>query len=207
MKKEKIIVKVLFAAIVALVFSQATATAAIILPESSFWQGGRNYNENGVSAFVEYAVYDTTAPDYHDVFDGLIDGFPNPVGGTGDYIYAYQVFNLGEDLAPITAFEILGGNPALADGIGSIDDGQGGIIPENDGTTFIWTFETGVFIVDEHSAFMVFTSDAGPVGGDFRITTDLQDYGDEPPVNVPEPATMVLVAAGSCMFLKKRNNN
>lgn len=205
MKKEKFFKKILFAVFIALVLSQSMAMAGQILPESSFWQGGRNYDDNGVIAFVEYAVYETASIDYHDTFDGLIDGFPDPGIEDNDFIYAYQVFNLGEDLAPILTFELLGGNPDFADGIGSMDDGAGGIVPSNDGTTFVWTFDNGFFVFDDQSAFMVFSSDAGPVEGDFRLTSGFADFGDEPPVNdIPEPTTVVLLATGSCMIFRKK---
>jgi len=185
--------------ITVLLLLQATVKAGSYLPESSLWQGARNYDKNNVSAYVEYAVYDTESGNYHNALDGLIDGFINP--GSGRYIYAYQAFNLGSDLPPIATFELLGGNPSLADGIGSQNDGHNGLIPSNDGESFFWLFKNGIFVVDKHSAFMVFSSNAGPVAGDFKLTTE---YGDEPPVNAPEPATAALLAVGAYMGLRKR---
>jgi hypothetical protein len=167
--------------------------AALILPGGSFWQGGRNYDKDGVQAFVEYAVYDTTSTAYLNVSNKIT----NP--GTGQYIYAYQVFdNISAGLQPITAFELLGGNPALASGIGSKRDGTGqDIVPTNDGTSFVWKFENGVFVFDKHSAFMVFSTDTGPVAGTFNLSTQ-SDYGEEPPTpDVPEPATVALLATGA----------
>ena len=188
---------------------QAAVKAEFYLPESSLWQGSRYYNENNVYAYVEYAVYDTASANYHNALDGLIDGFINP--GSGQYIYAYQAFNLGSSLPPIATFELLGGNPSMADGIGSLDDGHGGLIPINNGTSFIWKFENGVFVVDEHSAFMILSSNSGPVAGNFRLST-LDEYGDEPPVNdpqtdVPEPATAALLAAGAYLAIRKKLYN
>jgi len=179
-----------------------TVQAGIFLPEGSFWQGGRNYDKDGVQAFVEYAVYDTGSNAYLNELGKIA----NP--GTGQYLYAYQVFNSGSDLLPITAFELLGGNPALASGIGSQNDGQGGIVPTNDGASFVWKFANGVFVFREHSAFMVFSTDKGPVAGTFKLST-LTDYGDEPPVDdgqndVPEPVTLALLAGGAVTLLTKR---
>lgn len=194
---------------IVLLLLQATVQASYYLPESSLWQGARFYNQDGVNAYVEYAVYDTASEDYHSMLDGLIDGFANP--GSGQYIYAYQILNLGTDLPPIMAFELLGGNPSLATGIGSMDDGNGGIIPTNDGTSFIWQFENGIFVANEHSAFLVFSSDSAPVAGGFSLST-LGEYGDEPPVdglpggNVPEPATAGLLAAGVWMLIKRKKD-
>ena len=177
--------------------------AGYYLPESSFWQGGNNYNKDGVQAFVEYAVYDTTASTYHGVLDGAKDGFVNP--GTGQYIYAYQVLNLGQDLQPIMAFQLLGGNPALASGIGSARDGSGtDIVPTNNGTSFLWTFKNGVFVFNEHSAFMVFSTDKSPVEGTLKLST-LADYGNKPPTtDIPEPATLAMLAAGAIGLMRKR---
>ena len=184
-----------------LLLLQATVKAGH-LPESSLWQGARYYNQNNVYAYVEYAVYNTESVNYHSVLDGLIDGFVNP--GSGQYIYAYQVSNLGSGLPPIAMFELLGGDPSLADGIGYQDDGYDGVIPFNDGESFLWLFQNGIFVANKHSAFMVFSSDAGPVAGDFKLSTE---YGDEPPVNAPEPATVALLAAGACGLVKRKKDS
>jgi PEP-CTERM motif len=183
---------------------QATVQAGYYLPESSLWQGSRSYNKDNVSAYVEYAVYDTQSVNYHDTLNGLIDGFPTI--GSGRYIYAYQAFDLGSSLPAIATFELIGGGtPSLSSGIGSKDDGNGGLIPSNDGTSFIWTFTNGAFVYKEHSAFMVFSSDGGPTAGDFKLSTE---YGQAPPVNnnndVPEPATMALLAVGVFGFIRKK---
>jgi hypothetical protein len=192
-----------------LLLVQATAQAAYYLPESSFWQGARFYDQGGIYAYVEYAVYNTAASSYHNAFDGLTDGFINP--GSGQYIYAYQVSNLGSELEPIAIFELLGGNSSAADGIGSQDDGYGGLLPLNDGESFEWRFLNGIFTADEHSAFMAFSSDNAPITGSFRLST-LDEYGDEPPINggsgsgdVPEPAVAALLAVGIIRFAVRRN--
>jgi hypothetical protein len=191
-----------------LLLLQATVKAGYYLPESSLWQGARYYNQDNVYAYVEYAVYDTTSGNYHNTLDGLIDGFVNP--GSGQYIYAYQALNLGSGLSPIATFELLGGDPSTADGIGSQDDGHGGLIPTNNGTSFIWTFTNGLFVVNEHSAFMVFSSDGRPAAGSFRLSTE---YGNEPPINnlstnnIPEPATVALLAVGALGLGKRKKDS
>ncbi|MBN1391573.1 MAG: PEP-CTERM sorting domain-containing protein [Sedimentisphaerales bacterium] len=197
-----------FVLLTVLLSLQATAKAGYYLPESSLWQGARFYNENNVDAYVEYAVYDTASATYHDTLDGLIDGFANP--GSGQYIYAYQAINLGSSLPPIATFELLGGNPSAADGIGSLDDGYGGLIPTNDGVSFLWRFDNGVFVANEHSAFMIFSSNSGPVAGSFKLST-LDEYGDEPPIDnlqtdVPEPATVALLAAGAWAIIIRKKD-
>jgi hypothetical protein len=181
------------------------AQAGLILPGGSFWQGGRNYNQDGVKAFVEYAVYDTSSTDYQNAANKIT----NP--GTGQYLYAYQVFNY-ENVLPIAMFKLLGGDPAQASGIGSKRDGTGvDIVPSNDGESFVWNFTGGTFVIDKHSAFMVFSTDKGPIAGTFNLSTTPSDYGDEPPVdngnNVPEPATMAMLAAGAIGLLRKTRNH
>ncbi|HBG25470.1 MAG: hypothetical protein A2Y10_01555 [Planctomycetes bacterium GWF2_41_51] len=175
-----------------------SAALATYLPESSLWQGGRYYSQNNVSAYVEYAVYDTQSGNYP-------DGFVNP--GSGRYVYAYQIFNIGSTaLAPIATFELMGGNASAANGIGYQDDGQGGLAANNDGSSFIWTFTNGLFVSSEHSAFLVFSSDSGPIAGSFSLSTQ---YGDAPPVNqssteIPEPASVSMLCLGICCFLRKK---
>jgi hypothetical protein len=192
-----------------LLLSQAAVKAGYYLPPSSLWQGSRFYNQDNVYAYVEYAVYDTAAADYHSTRNGLIDGFPNP--GTGQYIYAYQIINLGTSLPPITAFSLLGGNPAVANGIGEQSDGSGGILPTNNGTSFTWKFDNGTFVVDAHSAFMVFSSDKGPIAGTLKLSS-LTESGNEPPTNggnnpVPEPTTMAILASGVFGLLTRKKDS
>jgi hypothetical protein len=202
--------KLVFGIIVALLLVQAAAQATLtplILPESSLWQGGRIYDheaDEGIYAYVEYAVYDTKAAGYHNQMDGLTDGFPNP--GDGRYIYAYQVFNYGSaELLPITAFQLIGGDSSAADGINAMNDGQGSIMPIEKGPSLKWKFANGVFSADKHSAFLAFSSDIGPVAGDFKLLT-LSNWGEDPPTT-PEPATLAMLAAGAVGLLRKRRNN
>jgi hypothetical protein len=187
---------------------QTIAKAGYYLPESSTWQGSRYYNENNVYAYVEYAVYDSEASNYYPVLDGQADRFPKP--GTGRYIYAYQVLNLSSTLPPIATFKLLGGDPSAADYIGYVDDENGGLVPDNFGGSFIWEFTNGYFTANEHSAFMVFTTDSAPIAGEISISTE---YGMEPPISpdavtadaasIPEPATIALLSIGAFMYRKK----
>ncbi|MFA5291564.1 MAG: PEP-CTERM sorting domain-containing protein [Phycisphaerae bacterium] len=191
----------------AVLLLQTIAHAGYYLPESSTWQGSRYYNQNDVYAYVEYAVYNTDSNSYHDTMDGQIDGFANP--GNGQYIYAYQVINLGTDLNPIATFSLLDGDPTATDYIGYTDDGNGGLVPDNYGGSFIWEFTNGLFIANAHSAFLVFTSDSAPVAGSLNISTE---YGLEPPIvpetaaaSIPEPATITLFTVGAFALLKRKS--
>jgi hypothetical protein len=170
------------------------------LPDSQYWDGSRVFKQDNVNAYVEYAVYErglTGNP-----FQGLGEAV-----GTGNYIYAYEIKNLGgTDLPPIAMFELIGGDPQKATGIGSIKIVDSDIEAANNGGSFEWYFNGGYFIANEKSAFLVFSSDYGPVAGTFKISVDA---GDPPPVNggsetpTPEPASLALLAAGALGILRR----
>lgn len=183
---------------------QAIVTAGYYLPESTLWQGARNYQDAdaGINAYVEYAVYDSSA--------GLPAGIVHQ--GSGQYVYAYQIFNLGTGYDPITTFKLLGGDPSAASGIGYQNDGQGGLVPLNDGESFLWRFGLGEFVAYEHSAFLIFSSDSLPIAGTLSISNTLDDYGNEPPINgdevitesIPEPATLTMLTIGAFFKFRKK---
>lgn len=200
----------LFSVIAAIALLQTAVFAAFYLPESSLWQGGKNFQQDGINAFVEYAVYDTHAQNYHPTLDGLTNGFVNP--GSGQYIYAYQIFNFGA-ADPIRAFSLVGGSPSTATGIGFQNDGDGGIIPDSSSGSFVWRFTNGAFVSYEHSAFLVFSSNSSPVAGNFNLSKTLSDYGNPGfPTNqtqgstIPEPATICLFGFGAFNLLRKKRS-
>lgn len=204
--KNKIIFKWAGMLTILFLLMQTALQAGLYLPKSELWQGGSNFDKNGIKAFVEYAVYDSS--------QGLPSGISKP--GSGKYVYAYQIFNLGKDLDPIMTFELIG-NPAAASGIGSQSDSKGGLMPDNDGDEFIWRFTNGAFIAYEHSAFLVFSSNSAPVAGSFDIRNTLSNYGDDPPTNdntvselpdmhTPEPATVTMLTIGALTILKRRRS-
>jgi hypothetical protein len=180
------------------------------LPQSTFWQGKYIYNQSGVDARVEYAVYDTSL--------GLVSGITNP--GSGRFIYAYQVFNVDptSTLDPITAFQLVGGgNPAQASGISSQSSGAGSspiaptVIPTTSDPAFVWQFADSVFVATKYSAFLVISTDKSPIAGSFTIST-ATDNGNPPPVpggddgKTPEPATLAILVAGAVGLMRKRKN-
>jgi len=180
-------------------FEAAQATyMPIYLPASSFWQGARTYTFDEVTARVEYAVYDTALSSFSNIFDHQEDHFVKP--GSGRYIYAYQITPQSGTLS-ISSFKVLG-SAAAASGIGTRADGIGGILPTNNGKSFVWNFEDGTLIVTKHSAFMVFSSNYGPVRGSVEFTAG-EDKGNDPPT-VPEPATMCLLSTGAIALLRRK---
>jgi hypothetical protein len=192
------------------------------LPESSYagdtWQGYKYYNNDlGDGSYlycrVDFAVYDSgdlQFPDETDWVNGLA------VPGEGQYIYAYQVFNSPVSDEAVASFAVFGIDSTPPDldeaSIGSYEDPGAGIEPKNgslsdDGLRVVWEFgdsEGFSFIYKgDHSWFLLFRSNSGPVEGDFEITAPI-DQGVQPIPGVPEPATIALLSIGGALFLRRR---
>jgi len=219
----KMIIKIWFFSllVVAALFVQnASAVLMEYLPESSYagdtWQGYKYYDEDlGDSSYlrgrIDFAVYDTgnlQFPDEADWVSGLA------VPGEGQYIYAYQIFNdypLSDEAVAYFAVFGVDSTPLDLDeaSIGSHEDPGAGIEPSDgylsaDGLKVVWEFGDSAgfsFIYkDDHSWFLVFRSNSGPVKGDFEITAPT-GQGELP---IPEPATIALLSIGSALFLRRR---
>lgn len=207
-------IRLLSLLLVATLFIQnADATVTEILPHSSYYEGRSYYHVStttgGLAGRIDFAVYDTGT--YPDEFVGA-GGFEAP--GQGQYIYAYQIFPDDISTDPFYYFAVLGiGDQAIdeEDGIGSQDDGQGGIEPDNavfnpsvNPSIAFWEFDQDLLVGDEHSYFLVFTSDHSWVEGSYEIEPS---EGPEPPVPNPEPTTIALLGLGSAMLLSKRRKS
>lgn len=177
-----------------------------VLPSSSYWQGWTTYDggEN-ISAYIEYAVYERSGTDDVSAFVGV---------GTGEYIYAYQIFtNPADGYDAIQSFIIPGTTlieTSALDGLGSVDDGTVDSVdgtPVDSGTTVGWTFEAGELVGGKQSWFLVFSTDAAPIAGDYELTTEPTDPFPNPGEGddaVPEPATIALIALGIAPAIMKR---
>ena len=198
----------------ALLVQTAAATTTTILPSSSHYQGRsyyRQYTADGVlSGRIEYAVYDSLGGN-----EFANAGFTVP--GTGQYTYVYQIFNDGDDAE--AAFEYLAllgiGEGAIDDlvaDMSSIDDGSGAAINAtamyfavHDANTgpdkSIWEFEGGILGVDEHSFFLVLSSDNNYTKGTFQV---VRSTAPEVPLPNPEPGTLALLGFGSMLTLLRR---
>lgn len=189
--------------------------SATILPISSYedghWQGSRFYdievvNGSFLRGRIDFAVYDTLGGN-----EFVEAGFTAP--GDGRYIYTYQIFNdysaSDEAVAYFAVFEV-DRNPmdVYEDSIGSQrDDPDSGI--ELTSAYFtesnleaVWLFAGQILMRDEHSWFLVFSSDSAPVLGDFEISAE---GGDFPAV--PEPGMLTLLGIGGAMIFTKRRRS
>lgn len=190
--------------VVAVLFT-ADAPATLLLPDSSHYQGSTYYDITLVDGFlrgrIDFAVYDTLGGN-----EFLNAGYSAP--GDGQFIYVYQIFNdypLSDEA--VAYFSILGIQGAPVDGIGAEEDPSTGVEPSDEFFTAseaVWQFDGGLIYAGEHSWFLVLTSDTDWVAGQYQITT----AEDDPfPVPIPEPGMLTLLAIGTAMIIKKRENS
>jgi hypothetical protein len=202
--------------LVAALFVQ-NASAALLLPYSSHYQGRSYFNNNGMKGFVEFAVYNTEGGNE---WDG--SGFASP--GSGQYIYAYQIF-CDTDSSAIGSFTIMGSdpcNPHTLTGINTMSSqnpwvdsqllSEEGIEPTDMSanptqTQATWEFwgDTGAILIhDEYSWFLIFSSDHDWTVGRYDVTTSMDDGTG--PIPNPEPCTVALLGIGSAILYTKRRN-
>lgn len=193
------------------------------LPSSPYYQGrhDKTFNlESGdtVKVRLEFAVYQGEDA-------GIMRDITGYTGETTGYVYAYQIFSDSSSTAALTAFSLTGVN---ANAISSVTDdiGQAGSITygqtyESDGVEpaagyfndsvdeAIWEFEDGALVQGESSWFLFLYSDYDWVKGDIAVETAV--YDDDVPVpdgdgngNIPEPATLLLLAGGALLSLKRK---
>jgi hypothetical protein len=200
--------------LVATLFMQnASAGSVGFLPESSNYQGRTYYStytdEGLLQVRIDFAVYDTYDTEaYPDGFDA----FEPP--GDGQYIYAYQILCDTASTAALEYFAILEiGENSIDDddGIGTQDDGYGGLDaydaffnPYPEPQQAVWEFDEGLLIAGEHSYFLVFTSDHNWKVGDFEL---IPTGGVLPPTTAPEPGMLTLLGIGGAMMFTKRRKS
>ncbi len=206
-----------FLMLLLVVVSFAQNAPAALLPVSSYedgrWQGTKFYyeetsNDGFLSGTVNFAVYDTR----NLLFASETD-FANDLDMDGRFIYAYQIFNdaysSSEAVASFAVFAISGKSMSVyEDSIGSKEDTPdsgtrpaGAYFTELD-LEAVWTFAgEGILAYGAHSWFLVFSSDYGPVRGDYRVSAESGDFAV---ADIPEPGTVVLLGFGGLLFLKKK---
>jgi len=199
----------------------ATLFEPIELPSSSYqdgaWCGESTYSDNGFQVLLQYAVYDKLGGN-----EWGVKGYEAPGGGR--YIYAYQVINYPSDTKNIGYLKLFGAEGRTLTGgemlgIGSEKDptaaqlseqGQGKepVSGEFDNTEkkISWKFlsdtagdDFGVIGLSQHSYFLIYSSNNAPVMGSYEI----KPPSGAPIPDVPEPATIVLLGAGSLILIRK----
>jgi hypothetical protein len=209
-------IKLLSLLFVATLFVQNAA--ATILPYSSHYQGRSYFDDSstGVRGRVEFAVYDTLGP-HGNEWEGA--GFTAP--GSGQYIYAYQIFNDAGSADAIEFFTIMGiddpPTPHHLTGITTMTSQDPwenypliteGVAPT--GTEFnlgetrgTWEFAGGILIAGEYSWFLIFSSSQDWVEGKYQMET----AGGFPISGNPEPCTLALLGLGGTILFAKRKNS
>ena len=196
--------------VAALFVQSAFAGPVDFLPYSSHYQGRTYYTDFTEDGFltgrIDFAVYDTYDTE---AYPEGFDAFEPP--GDGQYIYAYQILCDTASTAALEYFAVLEiGENAIDDddGIGTRDDGYGGLDaynaffnPDPEPQQAVWEFDEGVLIAGEHSYFLVFTSDHNWTEGDYALTPT----GVLPPTPAPEPSTLTLLGlSGALAFIRRR---
>jgi hypothetical protein len=201
--------------LVAALFVQ-NASAVLLLPYSSHYQGRSYFDNDGLTGFVEFAVYDTQ---FYNEWEG--GGFVSP--GNGRFIYAYQIF-CDTDSDAIGSFTIMGSdpcNPHTLAGINTMSSSdpwvdsqllsEEAIEPTDmsanpSQTQATWEFwgDTGAILIhDAYSWFLVFSSDNDWVLGKYQVGTATDGV---PVTENPEPCTVVLLGIGSALLFTKRRS-
>jgi len=242
MKSKKVIwLSLLITALILVSQASATLYEDAYLPASSLYSGYTYYGEEvettgGTSYMqgrIDFAVYDTLGGNEWVYGDDGIEGtqydtgFENP--GNGQYVYVYQIFNdyEGYSEVPIESFSIFGLDGAEisvdADSVGTQEDPMGGQDASDTSlsdTTVTWNFSyagTDYTIgTDEHSFFLIFSSDYSWVKGDYSLAAydpdipvapagdGIDTTGSSMPPNIPEPLTVALLGLGGLVALAKR---
>ena len=194
----------------------ATLIDLIYLPDSSYaeevgnWQGHRIYEEEGCNVLVEFTVYDTEFldPVANPDESSLVNALQEELDLTGQYIYAYQIFqHQDEGYEDVETFRLLNADQTplaqVLDDIGSYDSGDGGKPPASASSegSWTWDWQGGLLSTGEHSWFLVFSSDSAPVVGNYDI--EAFEEGGDIPVS-PEPGTLALLGLGSAIAFMRR---
>jgi len=180
--------------------------AILVLIISSWSEAGTLFSTGGGSTPFTFGTLSGTV-DYHVYAPGTFPFSGGYAPTAGEFVYAYQVFVTGA--APLSSFELI--IPGPADNIGNFTD-LGGTAPLSQALggipqTAKWTFP-GI-PTNGFSRGLAFSSSQPPVDslgttvdtGQSAFVIPLPEPGSP---NVPEPATMGLVAGAMLLGLRRR---
>jgi hypothetical protein len=191
---------------------------ATLLPYSSHYQGRSYFNDAGVAGYVDFAVYDTLGPHGNEWVGA---GFAAP--GTGQYIYAYQIFNnvgstaigsftiMGKDDPPtlhhLSDLATMGSQnpwenfPLITAGVEpsgtKFNLGDPNSSTPTQATWEFWGLTDPTLVAGEYSWFLIFSSSHDWVQGKYQMGT----AGGLPVTSNPEPGSITLLGIGGAMTL------
>ena len=188
--------------LILLIFIVQSASAALVKSGTTYFD--ENWQGNTLSGEIDWFVYDDPSE------------FSFELPGSGDFVYVYQVTNYVTSEGVIAHFGILGLDENNVSGIGSTDDTAGGAessdeyLDDTDGAVWKWSDDQASFryiLQDDHSWWLVLTSDYGPVVRDYEIrgidvSAPLEGPGEN---GVPEPSMMAIFGLGSYFVYARRN--
>jgi len=198
--------------IVMCLFASSSAAGLTELPKSDHYQG-KSYFGGGR---LEFAVYDTQASDG----EKFVDNF-GEVPGSGQYIYAYQLFNDTLSSNVLEYFGLYGiGEGAIVspenENISAMDDFSGSALNPNDwyitptslGIAGVWEFGDDPLLEGEHSYLLTLRSDSSwALTGGYTFNKSYLGGGTVTPEqtqHAPEPTTVCLFGIGLLAMLRKR---
>ena len=191
------------AVLVVAIFFVQNASATLT---SSYHDGFTYYTTpEGLHGRIDFAVYDDR-DEYKSV-----TGWDAP--GTGQYVFAYQIFHNAANNQPLAYFAILGIEGAPVDAIDSQDDQAGGIEPSDEYLNTsegkgIWEFEndqgSGILLAADNSWFLVLSSETSWIQGEYEIKP-AESWVPVP--DVPEPGTLTLLCVGGATLFARRRKS
>ena len=192
--------------------------APTFLPESSYYNGrhDKTFDVDGESVKIrlEFAVYSGSEAQTMREITGY-------EGESTGYVYGYQVFCATSNTAALSYFALTGLDAgAISSATDDIGQAESVTTPstvvfdsygveatdkyfEDSNSKAVWEFEDGTLIQGEQSWFLFLYSDYDWVAGDVEIQTVVAD-DDIPVPHAPEPTTLVLLAGGALLSLRRR---